>query len=132
MRDPLGCGGLYHLSDHYFTPLELIGALTIGGAPAFLIALSSQVLYFRRLGLTQAGKRLRFIGLLALWTLLALPLTLALWAILPTTLFPDFLPDQTFLDVLLQVLLVPSSLASLLAAFLTCWLARRGRSAAAA
>ena len=109
-----------------------LGQLLTGGAPAYLVALAIQLAYFRHLELVRHRGYLLPGGLIALWFAIALPLTVAFWAIMPPALVEFFAPHQSLRADWVFLLFLPSTLAAAIGLMTTCWLARRARHAAAA
>ena len=112
--------------------IELLEKLLTGGGPAYLVALAIQLAYFRHLDLVRHRGYLLPGGLIALWFAIALPLTVASWAIMPRALVEFFAPHQSLSGDWVFLLLLPSILAAAIGVMTTCWLAGRARDAAAA
>ena len=91
------------------TPLELLSLVLIGGAPAFLVTTGLQCHYGRR---RAALSWIRTAFLAALTLLFALPVTVGVWAILPSWILARLPSPHPGVALLWSILLVPSLVGS--------------------
>jgi hypothetical protein len=120
------------MADHHLTLFEIVLLVLVGGAPALLIAAAVQFRYAKRRGWLVRGRRRWVAILLGLTVLLAVPLTVALWAGLPRPIVLWVGFSAPWPQELLGLLLVPSVLGAALASITARWIVRRGASPAAA